>query len=565
MRWFNNMRIRTKLISCFIVLTVLSCVLGIIGIMDMRTLNSRSESMYSDNLIPIQRLKEVQVAFQDIRANHVLAVYERNPATYQNRVDAINELVRQNNERLAEYEEIIKDDETNQALYDEVMKTLANYRELREANLELVKNGDYEEALATLNQVTEARLAADKAVEELVSYNITLADKAVQDNSKNFRTEIFIMSVVLISSIVIAIVLGIVVSNIISKQLGKLVSFADQIADGNLDVSVEINSKDEIGKLGQAFRRMADNINDVMTNINSAAEQVSTGAKQISDSSIALSHGAVEQASSVEELTASLEEISSQTTLNASNADKANTLAREVQETALEGKNQVNEMLQAMEDISDSSNNISKIIKVIDDIAFQTNILALNAAVEAARAGQYGKGFAVVAEEVRTLAARSAKAAKETTEMIENSIKKVVSGTSIAKNTANSLNEMADGIEKVAYLVNDIAVASNEQAIGIGQISEGISQVSSVVQTNSATSEESAAASEELSNQADLLKEMVNKFKLKNNASMNSSNFSPEIIQMLESMAYKNKKRELDESNPTRHEISLSDHEFGKY
>jgi methyl-accepting chemotaxis protein len=305
-------------------------------------------------------------------------------------------------------------------------------------------------------------------------------------------------------------------------------------------------------------------LNDLVTSIVSAADQVASSAGLVSDSSVALSHGATEQASTVEELTASVEEISSQTGLNAQNAEKANSLALNAKTNADEGNRQMKEMLSAMDDINASSGSIYKIIKVIEDIAFQTNILALNAAVEAARAGQHGKGFAVVAEEVRTLAARSSKAASETADMIEDSIRKVDAGTKIAKDTAGALNQIVEEVENVATLVNSIAVASKEQALGIEQINQGIIEVSQVVQTNAATSEESAAASEELSGQASQLKEIVSVFKLRNASAASSG--AREAKAGRDEAGGEGSKAKISapaKKNPPK--ISLSDNEFGKY
>jgi methyl-accepting chemotaxis protein len=414
------------------------------------------------------------------------------------------------------------------------------------------------------------------------------AKKTADENTMTANDAITKMIIILIIGMAVSIIFGIFISSIIKKPLNKLVNISKKIADGDLDVNVDIYTKDEIGILAREFRKMTDNINDAMININSSAEQVASGSKQVSDSAQALSQGATEQASSIEELTASLEEISTQTKQNAVNANQANELALSCKDAAVKGNEQMKQMLKAMNEINEASNDISKIIKVIDEIAFQTNILALNAAVEAARAGQHGKGFAVVAEEVRNLAARSANAAKETTTLIESSINKSGEGTKIANSTASALNEIVEGVTKAATLVGEIATASNDQASAISQINQGLEQVSQVVQTNSATSEESAAASEELSSQAEVLKDMVNKFKLKKTDKTPDKleDLDPEILKMLENMR-ENKKRNTipveqaqteaaaSKSNNTEEaqagvaapktKIELSDNDFGKY
>lgn len=285
---------------------------------------------------------------------------------------------------------------------------------------------------------------------------------------------------------------------------------AEAIADGDLTVEVKINSEKDV--LGIALNSILEKNNIILSQLFDASRQVVTGAGQISDASLHLSEGACQQASSLQELTATIDEVKGQINLS---ADKAKTCANGVKDGAVEGNRHMEEMLKAMDEINVSSSNISKVIKAIEDIAFQTNILSLNAAVEAARAGQYGKGFAVVAEEVRNLAARSAEAARETTDMIENSIQRAEYGTKIAKTTANAFNEIVGGIEQVAGLVGEIANASAGQSSSISQINNGIVHVSGVVQANSAASEECAAAIEELYNQAETLKDMVQTFKLK--------------------------------------------------
>ena len=288
---------------------------------------------------------------------------------------------------------------------------------------------------------------------------------------------------------------------------------AERIAAGDLTEDVELASEKDT--LGHSLQAMIANLNKILGEVNSAAQQVTGGTTQVSDSSQALSQGATEQAASIQEITSSMTELASQTRSNAENAGQANELALGASASAETGNSRMREMIQAMSDIESSSQEIAKIIKAIDDIAFQTNLLALNAAVEAARAGKHGKGFAVVAQEVRNLAGRSARAAQETAELIETSVKNVASGVEIVNKTAGALGEIADGASKVAHLVGEIATASNEQALGISQINQGLSQIEQVTQQNTASAEQTASAAEELSSQAVQLSGLVAQFKLK--------------------------------------------------
>lgn len=369
-----------------------------------------------------------------------------------------------------------------------------------------------------------------------------------------------------VGAFVFTVIIALSLTKNIMVPLQKIEEAIVEMVKGNLSVRVEYDSQDEFGDMARnvcqmtssvsriiqdikgilsamaegdftvhstasqlytgdyetifhSMKQIKESFNHTLATLNQSADQVSSGSEQVSGGAQALSQGATEQASSVEELAASINEISSNINRNAQGAQEASSKSMEVGQEAGESNRRMNDMLEAMSEISVSSGEIGKIIKTIEDIAFQTNILALNAAVEAARAGAAGKGFAVVADEVRNLASKSAEASKNTAALIENSLKAVENGKKIADETALSLQSVMAGIQDAAGMMDSIAKASAEQAEGITQITVGIDQISSVVQTNSATAQESAAASEELSGQAQILKDLVRKFRLEGQAS----------------------------------------------
>lgn len=573
MKWYYNMKIGIKLIIAFLIVAFLAGAIGVIGIINLRSISSLDKKLYETMTVPLGEMVVYVEAYQGMQGdvkNILLSTNGAKIQEYEKRIKERNEDFDRNLESFGKTLLTEEGKKLTQMLFDYKKQ----YDEIIDNIIKLVNENKREQAISLLNGDAEKiGVEMEQAYERMMEIKVTAAQNTVDGNSKTADDSITYTVIILIAGMALSIFLGIFISTSIKKPLNKLVGASERIADGDLDVKIDIDTGDEIGILAKAFRKMTVNINDAMNKINNAAEQVAAGARQVSDSSLELSQGATEQASSIEELTASLEEISSQTKLNAQNANQANELAETAKNNAEIGNKQMSGMLKAMEEINDSSANISKIIKVIDEIAFQTNILALNAAVEAARAGQHGKGFAVVAEEVRNLAARSANAAKETTDLIEGSIKKTENGTKIASETAQALNKIVDDVAKAAFLVGDIAVASNEQASGIAQINQGIMQVSQVVQSNSATAEESAAASEELSSQAELLRESVGKFRLKKARKEYAryEDLSPEVLKMLENMsemknfdkAFSEEAR--SEAAASRHKIVLSDKEFGKY
>lgn len=299
---------------------------------------------------------------------------------------------------------------------------------------------------------------------------------------------------------------------LLMDNIGKQAHVAERMADG--DLTVKYTPASEVDVMGHAIVKMVDDNNTNLGIISGAAARMVTGAQEISTASNSLAEGTTEQASAIEEITASIEGIAQTAKVNAEDAAKADGLVKKTKEEAALGNEQMKNLIKAMDDINESSENISKIMKIIDDISFQTNIIALNASVEAARAGVHGKGFAVVAEEVRSLAGKSAEAAKNSAEMIEDSIKKVKIGSRLAAETETALEEIHSSVENVAGIVDGIAQSSGNQSASVSQVNAGIMQIANVVQTNSATSQQCAASSTELANLADQLRMAVDRYKL---------------------------------------------------
>ncbi|MDR1665005.1 MAG: methyl-accepting chemotaxis protein [Clostridiales bacterium] len=301
----------------------------------------------------------------------------------------------------------------------------------------------------------------------------------------------------------------------IALYIEEISSILTSVANNDLSHEITREYVGSFSEIKKALNNILKTLNTVIIDINSAAEQVSAGARQISENSMTLANGASEQASSIEELNATIITINEHTRQNAESARDADRLSQESKSNAARGDEDMKHMLDSMERIMETSHNISRVIKIIEDVAFQTNLLALNASVEAARAGEHGKGFAVVAGEVRSLAEKCQKAAHESSGYIQESVDTVNKGSAIAAQTAEALKSIIDAVEKVAAIITDISASSDEQSKAVEQVSIGISQITEVVQNNSATSEEAAAASQQLSSQSDVMKSLVDVFKLK--------------------------------------------------
>lgn len=561
MKKLKELKIKQKLAGSFITMIILILILSFISVFAMnRLVNTEAEMQGRMDSLPV--LTEVMQDSLSIQSVGNAAVLNGNNASeYQ-------ELTKRLDTYTADYK-------TKHAALMQTVKT-AYWQEKLNAAEKLYENS-YEPKLKQAVEAAQGAGSTSSA-SSLLKEASTVGDQILntyqqfmsvrQQNSKTSYDEntaetriIFIVILIIAAfSLVVAVTLEVRITKSISKPLNELSDSAVQLSYGNLKARSNYISEDEIGvasaALNDSFASLQDvvsevsqilediskgkcdhtevrtykgdfapiskalniilnNLNEIFTSINESAAQVESGSSEVANGAQALAQGATEQASSVEELSSQIEEVSKKVQENSTGITAIASEMNSAASQAETGNEQMNEMLTAMNNIATSSEEIGKIIKVIDNIAFQTNILALNASVEAARAGAAGKGFAVVAEEVRNLASRSADAAKQTSVLIASSTGKVQDGLTLADNTAKALSEIAESIQTINTKINDIENASTAQATAISQINLGVEQVSAVIQTNSATAQQSAAASEELSKQAENLKGEINWIQLR--------------------------------------------------
>lgn len=514
---FNDMKIGAKLIGSFTVLLGITICLIVFALFQMNRMNEATTEITSNWLPAVKIASAMNTDTSDFRIgemSHVLSTDDRAKEKYEKDIAGLSMAIDKN---IKLYKDLISSPK-EQSLYEDFIQKwnlyLAGHRKL----LNLSRANKAEEA-STLMKGESERLFNDMCMQlvKLVDLNAESGTVASKHSDQIFASSQTSVLATLAIAVIIGLALALTVTRNLLAQLGGEPKYAaeimQKIAHGDLSSNISANAKYPDSLLC-AMQEMQDNLVKIVSEVRNGTNSIGTASEEIAHGTIDLSQRTEEQASSLEETASSMEELTSTVKQNADNARQANQLAAGASEVAMKGGAVVNQVVQTMNSINDSSKKIVDIISVIDGIAFQTNILALNAAVEAARAGEQGRGFAVVATEVRTLAQRSATAAKEIKELISDSVTKVEDGTRLVDEAGATMDEIVNAVKRVTNIMSEISAASHEQSSGIEQVNQAITQMDEVTQQNAALVEEAAAATESMKEQAQVLTKAVSAFKL---------------------------------------------------
>jgi len=509
----SDWKIGARLGASFTLVVLLMIVVAVVGVTRIESMN------HATNVIVEDRYPKVDMT-RDIRDNvmeFVLASYHMlatdSPEEIKKDIELIAKKRQENSEIFPKLEKMINTD-VGRAAFKKVVDTRTAYGAAVDRYVKLVQEGKKEEARKyLLTDVYTLRAPLMAAINDFIKLQEGLMKKADQESNEIYAMARLVLIAMSVIAAIIAAVAALLATRSITRPISDAVKVAETVAGGDLTSRIDVRSKDETGQLMQALKNMNDNLLDIVTRVRTGTDTIATASAQIAAGNQDLSSRTEEQASSLEETASSMEELTSTVRQNADNARQANQLAVTASDVAVKGGEVVSQVVETMGAINDSSHKMADIINVIDGIAFQTNILALNAAVEAARAGEQGRGFAVVATEVRSLAQRSASAAREIKTLIDDSVEKVEAGSKLVEQAGSTMDEVVSSIKQVHDIMSEITAASQEQSDGIEQVNQAVSQMDQVTQQNAALVEEAAAAAESLQDQAANLVEAVSVFK----------------------------------------------------
>jgi len=516
MQFFHNLKLSSKLLLSFGAILVLTALIGLLSILQLDRVNQTGTDLARQWLPATRTAMEVKYQLQRYRSQeqqHVLSATPEEAATYEQTMPKLWDGLQQNVELLNKF--LNTDDDKR--LHAEIVQAMGQYNQVHDKAIRLSREQQTAEATALLRgEALTISRSINSKVDVLFEHINTGAETADKMGDEIYTASRNLIWTIVAISMAAGLALAFFIARLISRPLNHAVELAQAVAGGDLSRRIESTSTDETGQLLQALKQMNDSLVQIVGQIHQGSDSIATATQQIATGNQDLSSRTEQQASSLEETAASLEELTSTVKQNASNARQANQLAASASQVAQRGGTVVNQVVDTMTAINTSSRKIVDIIGVIDGIAFQTNILALNAAVEAARAGEQGRGFAVVAGEVRTLAQRSAEAAKEIKHLIDDSVGKVEEGNSQVASAGQTMSEIVDSVKRVTDIMGEITAASDEQTSGIEQINQAVAQMDQVTQQNAALVEESAAAASSLQEQAQQLSQTVRVFKLAN-------------------------------------------------